>query len=622
MSEQARNRLLRSAIASYKSGQFAVTAAACQALLPLVPARNLLVMAAVASQDREVIRQAADALRLSYALTQARGLLEAVLRDHPEDGDTWLRLGNLCQPLGDLVSAEAAYRRAIQTGADGPIARMNLGMCLASLDRSDEAIVHTQAAVAQAPDALAARWTDARILPTVHADTASIDRWLSRYRGRMEGVAAQAATASPRVARATLELARDGFLAHYPCRPGDTDLQRPLADTLAALTRTAWPDLARPPRPLPPTERVHVALVSAFWRNHTITRLFGGWLRELDRTRFHVSGWQLGSGDAETQRLATESDDFSILPQDDVAGAARRIRQSQPHVVIFPELGMDVPTLRLAAIRLAPTQAMSWGHPVTSGLPTVDAFLTSAAMEGDDIEGDYAEQPVTLPGLGIALTAPIPPPGHRDRAAFDLRADDIVYLVSQSSFKLVPEGDAVVTAIACRVPRARFVFLGGERVQGGDALRKRLSQAFARSGMHATTRCVFLDPLSHGDFLDLNAVSDIFLDLGPWSGGWSTLEALSTGLVPVTRPRSLMRTRHTAGILAEVGVEDTVVHSAEAFVEVAVRLGEDTEWRASLARRIRESLDGLWTDRRGLRALEAWIDAEARAPRRRSAPQR
>ena len=62
------------------------------------------------------------------------------------------------------------------------------------------------------------------------------------------------------------------------------------------------------------------------------------------------------------------------------------ILADRPDVLIYPETGMDGAAFRLACQRLAPLQCVSWGHPVTSGLPTIDAFLSSDAMEPQDAE--------------------------------------------------------------------------------------------------------------------------------------------------------------------------------------------------------------------------------------------
>ena len=55
-----------------------------------------------------------------------------------------------------------------------------------------------------------------------------------------------------------------------------------------------------------------------------------------------------------------------------------------PHVIIYPEVGMDRVSAQLAAQRLAPVQCNAWGHPDTSGLPTLDYYLSSDLMEPPD----------------------------------------------------------------------------------------------------------------------------------------------------------------------------------------------------------------------------------------------
>ena len=65
--------------------------------------------------------------------------------------------------------------------------------------------------------------------------------------------------------------------------------------------------------------------------------------------------------------------------------------REQFDVLIYPEVGMDADVLRLASLRLAPLQCMAWGHPVTSGLPTIDVFLSSEAMEPEQSSDQYTE---------------------------------------------------------------------------------------------------------------------------------------------------------------------------------------------------------------------------------------
>ena len=59
--------------------------------------------------------------------------------------------------------------------------------------------------------------------------------------------------------------------------------------------------------------------------------------------------------------------------------AARQgIAASEPDLVFYPEIGMDPVVYFLAFSRLAPIQAVSFGHPITSGVATIDYFLSCA----------------------------------------------------------------------------------------------------------------------------------------------------------------------------------------------------------------------------------------------------
>src|SRR3546814_15601682 len=56
----------------------------------------------------------------------------------------------------------------------------------------------------------------------------------------------------------------------------------------------------------------------------------------------------------------------------------------------------------LAFGRYAPLQIVLPGHPVTTGLPSVDVFFTSRWMEPPDCRAHYTEIPHQVDGLAVA----------------------------------------------------------------------------------------------------------------------------------------------------------------------------------------------------------------------------
>jgi predicted O-linked N-acetylglucosamine transferase (SPINDLY family) len=260
---------------------------------------------------------------------------------------------------------------------------------------------------------------------------------------------------------------------------------------------------------------------------------------------------------------------------------------------------MEGTALQLAALRLAPVQCMAWGHPVTSGLPTVDYMLSSELMEPPDGDQHYTETLVRLPNLSIRYQPPEQGTGAMTRAEAGLRDDATVLLCCQSLFKYRPADDAVLAEIAAALPDAQVLFIGDPTSRIGEAFRTRLAPL--------GHQLVMTPPVAPERFPALLRLADIYLDTLEWSGGNTTLEAVAEGLPVVTLPGRFMRGRHSAAILTRMGLADLIAASRADYTARAIRLGRDPAWRAEVAARIRDGAPRLYGDDAPVRALEAFL---------------
>jgi predicted O-linked N-acetylglucosamine transferase (SPINDLY family) len=218
---------------------------------------------------------------------------------------------------------------------------------------------------------------------------------------------------------------------------------------------------------------------------------------------------------------------------------------------------------------------------VTSGLPTVDYFLSNALMEPPNGQDHYSEQLIKLPGIGICCQKPVIPRAllEKSRRDFGLREDAVLYLSCQSIFKYLPQHDDVFPAIAKRVPGAQFVFLiPNDYVQAN--FRRRLELAFAAGELLAKNYCVCLPRQDILDYWNLNLLADVYLDTIEWSGFITTLEAIACRLPIVTLPGQFMRGRQSCAILTEFGVTETIAGDKSDYIDIAIRLGVEHAWRA------------------------------------------
>jgi predicted O-linked N-acetylglucosamine transferase (SPINDLY family) len=236
----------------------------------------------------------------------------------------------------------------------------------------------------------------------------------------------------------------------------------------------------------------------------------------------------------------------------------------------------------------------------------VEYFLSSELMEPGHGQAHYTEQLVLLPGIGFCYEKPaIPALMWNARSDFGIREDAVAYLCWQSPHKYLPDGDRVFARIAARLKAAQFVFRAPNPAMAED-FRRRLGRAFSAEGLQAAEHCVFLPYLGRLGYWNLMRACDVFLDTREWSGCNTTMDAIACGLPVVTIPGDLMRGRQSYAILTQLGVTDTIALDLDGYVEIAVRLGLDKEWRAGIVERMAGRHAALYSDRRSVVALENW----------------
>src|SRR5207253_11098850 len=102
--------------------------------------------------------------------------------------------------------------------------------------------------------------------------------------------------------------------------------------------------------------------------------------------------------DATAQFIQEHVESYVELPVN-LAAARRQIAEHGLDVLVYTDIGMEDLTYSLAFSRLAPVQCVTWGHPVTTGIPTIDYYLSSTLFETAEAQEHYTETLVRLPAL-------------------------------------------------------------------------------------------------------------------------------------------------------------------------------------------------------------------------------
>jgi predicted O-linked N-acetylglucosamine transferase (SPINDLY family) len=581
------------------------------------------VAAAEAIYERACAQRAGDARSwalLARAQHRRRALDRAIesyrrgLALSPDAADLWNNLGAALHERGALDEAEPALRKAIELAPGMAQAHANLGSLLQDRDARDAAKASFARAIALDPDNVGARLGACFAeLPILYSSAGEIEDARRRYLSALDATIAALDLSAPGVAASVAAAVgqQQPFFLPYQAM-NDAEAQGRYGRFVCAAMAKAHPQWAACAKPARSRAKLRVGFVTGYFRRHSIWKLFRGWIENLDRGRFEVAGyWTGGAADAETD-VARRACARFVEGLPGYAAIAAAIAADAPDVLIYPEIGMDPISHKLAALRLAPVQCVSWGHPETTGLPTLDWFLTSDLMEPPGEAARYTERVHRLPGLSIDYAPPAVEPARMDAAAFGLRPGAMRYLCCQSIFKYLPQDDDALARIACAVPDSQFVFLGHPTARDLTAsFKARVSAAFAARGLDPARHVVVLPQQDGPRYAALNAACDLFLDSMRWSGGNTTLEALAQGLPALTWPGELMRGRHTYAILTKAGLEEGIAADPDDYVARAVRFGTDRAALDAYRARSVERRARLWNDRTTTEALGAFLERAA-----------
>jgi predicted O-linked N-acetylglucosamine transferase (SPINDLY family) len=357
--------------------------------------------------------------------------------------------------------------------------------------------------------------------------------------------------------------------------------------------------------------KIRIAVVSAQILRHSVyMAITRGWLERLDRSRFAIDVYHLGGQtDAETESARTIAEHFEQGPRT-TRQWAQTIIEQRPDVVLYPEVGMDQVTLQLAAMRLARTQAAAWGHPVTSGLPTVDYYLSAEAFEPPDGNLHYSERLVRLPRLGVYYEPPAETPSDPplEAAATDRGdAGGPMLVCAGTPFKYAPEHDAVLVEIARRLGLCRFHFFTYRDGSLSRRLLARLHQAFSAAGLDGADYLVLQPWASASEFHRILRSADVFLDTIGFSGFNTVMQALECHLPVVTCRGRFMRGRLGSGIMERVTLSRLVAEDPARYVDLVVSLAEDSTARSRLREELREKLPLAYRDPSAIEGLERFL---------------
>ncbi len=454
------------------------------------------------------------------------------------------------------------------------------------------------------------------LVPSIMQSSAAIDETRERYERGLDAMLA----APPQLESPAGTVGVSAFFLAYHGR-SDRQLQEKTARLyLAAIPSLAFvaPHCADRSGRRAGTDRagakIRIGFISRFFASHSIFSTSIGLIEKLSRERFEVVALRItpSRDDAATARVRAAAD-LTVNLDPDLYRAREQIAALELDILFYQDIGMEPISFFLAFARLAPVQCVSFGHPNTTGIPTMDYFISNDLFEPPQPEAHYSERLILLrdlPTLAYYYRPKLPPgapdraaPDVSGRAAFGLPLEAHLYVCPQTLFKLHPDFDAMLAGILDRDPKGLVVLIAGQFQEFTDRLRAR----FARALPAHAHRIVFLPFMPLERFMQLLCVADVILDTPHFNGMNSSLQAFAAGTPVVTLPGELQRGRHTQAMYRKMGILDCIAAGPGDYVDIAVRIAADPAHAQALRRRILARNHVLFEDPRVVEEFERFF---------------
>jgi len=298
---------------------------------------------------------------------------------------------------------------------------------------------------------------------------------------------------------------------------------------------------------------------------------------------FHLFATTSADGSAIQQRLRAAARQWHELGGLSTPAMAARIAACEPDVLVDLRVWGGGNISEALALRPAPLQINWLAYPGSSGAAWIDYVIADRQVLPAGMRHHFSESVAWLPRCfqpsDPSRIVADPPP----RRECGLPESGVVYVCFNNSYKLDPRSIGRMTSILKAVPDSLLWLLSGPET-GNANLR-----AIAAGAGVDPQRIVFMPKLDHAEYLSRYRHADLFLDTAQYNAHTTASDALWAGCPVLTTAGDTFAARVAASLNHHLGMEALNADDDEAYIETAIRLGNDPAARAALRAQLEQA---------------------------------
>ena len=551
-------------------------------------------------------------LKETARLDEAKTSFEQAIRVNPEFAVAYNNLGLTLMDLHSYEDAQASYTQAIKLNPKLAEAYNNLGLLFVSRGMATKHLECFLKAISINPDNIVYRWNFANLqLLKIYSTYEDYKKALQKFDYELTKLNSYITTERLNKTFQVIGTCFPYYLAYFE------NNNRYLLEKhgkICCRVMKNWQEknlssLKNVSSNIKNKGKIKVGIISSHIRYHSVWNHFlKGVIKNLDTDKFDLHIFSLDNkSDDETESIKNRVKYFHTGLKN-LTEWANKIKNSEIDIAFYPEIGMDKLTIQLASMRLAPVQLCSFGHPETSGLSTIDYYVSSEFLETAESEMFYTEKLIKLPGLGYYFEPPTLETTEINITEIGINPNLPVILCLGYPNKFSPLYDWVYVEIIKRVAGGQLIFMN-DREETSEILKIRLKNKMEQAGLNYEKHVIFIPGLSRQGYSALMRNADLLLDPIGFSGANTTLQAIGCGLPVVTREGRFQRTKHASAILRSLEIEELITSTEEDYIDLVEKIILDNGFRKNLKFKIKSNENYLYKNKKPIRALEIFFES-------------
>ena len=316
----------------------------------------------------------------------------------PNNDDTYYNLGNIFKEAGKINESINSYNQAVKINHNHVDAYNKLANLYIDIGKINDAYKCFEKLFKLKPDNIEYKINKALLVTPITQSVKEINSYRKKYTKGLESLKKYKFLIREPADKIELNFF---YLAYH----AKENLE--IKKKTAKFFKKIIPNINYVNNDVKKKKIIKVGFISEFLGNHTIAKLFGGLIKNIDRKKFEVVIFHTSlTSKSSMRKEIDDSASKTIILNSKIENQQQQIKEEKLDILFYPDIGMSPTTYFLALSRFAPVQIVSWGHPETTGIDTIDYFLSSALFELNNAKKKYTERLIQLSQFPLYYNPP------------------------------------------------------------------------------------------------------------------------------------------------------------------------------------------------------------------------